>query len=537
MSIFKRIAACAVTAVSALSLCIFAACGSGDETHTWDDGTVTQEATCTETGIMTYTCTDCGETKTETIPALGHDWDAGVLDETTGITTFTCNRCGATMTSESGVLPGDDSNDVAIDTSQVSKIEVATEGKSNYEVGDTFSTDGWTILVTFKDGTTTTLPLSSSNFTYTEPSFGSTGDKTLNVKCGSVSVRITLKVTKKSYTITFHYNDGVTDDLAVSYLDGDTVAENNATREGYTLYGWYTDADFMEKYEGFGVAASETLDLYALWLEDGKESVTVTFDYDYYGVVLSYDADGKGQASYSYPVSTGATVSKPADPSRTGYDFVKWVDESGSDFDFTAAISADTTIKASWTKTATTDTYTFEAEYLDFTGKGGPAFSGSVTDEGMIVKKLNHNCSNDYAVSYMYKYGNYLDFYIASDSDVEDATFEISLSMEMTDWTCTSDKFTISVNGDAISYSSITFTGVPEASVTADCLDFQWYTLTTTCSLKAGMNDIRLMTTNNDAVTGTTLTATAPIIDAIRFTTSAVLIWDANYGLPVTTNY
>lgn len=35
--------------------------------HTWDNGKVTKEATETETGIRTYTCLECGETKTEVI--------------------------------------------------------------------------------------------------------------------------------------------------------------------------------------------------------------------------------------------------------------------------------------------------------------------------------------------------------------------------------------------------------------------------------------------------------------------------------------
>ena len=36
--------------------------------HKWDDGVITQEATYDETGIKTYTCSVCGETKVETIP-------------------------------------------------------------------------------------------------------------------------------------------------------------------------------------------------------------------------------------------------------------------------------------------------------------------------------------------------------------------------------------------------------------------------------------------------------------------------------------
>ena len=43
--------------------------------HAWDNGKVTKEPTETETGVKTFTCTRCGETKTETIPATGSDVD------------------------------------------------------------------------------------------------------------------------------------------------------------------------------------------------------------------------------------------------------------------------------------------------------------------------------------------------------------------------------------------------------------------------------------------------------------------------------
>lgn len=40
-------------------------------THTWDAGIVTQKPTAAEPGVRTYTCTVCGQTRTEAIPATG----------------------------------------------------------------------------------------------------------------------------------------------------------------------------------------------------------------------------------------------------------------------------------------------------------------------------------------------------------------------------------------------------------------------------------------------------------------------------------
>ena len=48
-------------------------CECGDvltEEHTWDEGVVTVEPTTTSTGVMTYTCNVCGESKTEEIPKI-----------------------------------------------------------------------------------------------------------------------------------------------------------------------------------------------------------------------------------------------------------------------------------------------------------------------------------------------------------------------------------------------------------------------------------------------------------------------------------
>lgn len=73
--------------------------------HTWDSGKVTTEATCEHTGVRTYTCTVCGETKEEEIAKTDHTYDEGKVTKKptcteTGIKTYTCTVCGATKTEE-----------------------------------------------------------------------------------------------------------------------------------------------------------------------------------------------------------------------------------------------------------------------------------------------------------------------------------------------------------------------------------------------------------------------------------------------------
>ena len=102
--------------------------------HTWDAGKVTKAATCKDTGEKLYTCTACGETKTEAIAktnnhtygswekntaenhkhtckvcgnveTAAHTWDNGKVtvkptSTTKGQTVYTCTLCGETKTVE-----------------------------------------------------------------------------------------------------------------------------------------------------------------------------------------------------------------------------------------------------------------------------------------------------------------------------------------------------------------------------------------------------------------------------------------------------
>lgn len=124
--------------------------------HAWDDGVITQGATKTSDGVKTHTCANCGGTRTETlhyyigevtvqpgcetegvrtytcancessytdsVPAMGHVWDAGEITtaptrESAGEMTYTCTACDTTRAE---IIPridydvnGDGNEDVA----------------------------------------------------------------------------------------------------------------------------------------------------------------------------------------------------------------------------------------------------------------------------------------------------------------------------------------------------------------------------------------------------------------------------------------
>ena len=60
-------------------------CGAADTkaAHQWNEGEITTSATCTAAGEKTFTCTDCGRTKKETVSATGHNWSGEWTSDTT----------------------------------------------------------------------------------------------------------------------------------------------------------------------------------------------------------------------------------------------------------------------------------------------------------------------------------------------------------------------------------------------------------------------------------------------------------------------
>lgn len=121
------------------ALCVLAYCTTHMEddscSHKYDEGVVVKEPNCTDTGLMTYTCTKCEEVKEETIPALGHT--LGEWAQTKAPTPYEegeerakCANCKYYETRKLEKLDSD--KHIAIDDSKGNLSYVAVEDDGSY---------------------------------------------------------------------------------------------------------------------------------------------------------------------------------------------------------------------------------------------------------------------------------------------------------------------------------------------------------------------------------------------------------------------
>ena len=95
---------------------------------------------------------------------------------------------------------------------------------------------------------------------------------------------------------------------------------------------------------------------------------------------VTFDSDG-GSAVESQTVSDGACAQEPEPPTKAGCFFRYWVDETGEEYDFTAAVTADLTLTAAW-EGSSSDTYT-----VTFDVRGGSSVNRQTVSAGSLAQK------------------------------------------------------------------------------------------------------------------------------------------------------
>ncbi|MDE7087084.1 MAG: hypothetical protein K2O67_02705, partial [Clostridia bacterium] len=80
----------------------------GEAAHSWNDGEITKEATCTAEGVKTFTCSVCNKTRTETLEKIAHTPESvAAVDPdctNTGLTEGSrCSVCNQTLTAQNVV--------------------------------------------------------------------------------------------------------------------------------------------------------------------------------------------------------------------------------------------------------------------------------------------------------------------------------------------------------------------------------------------------------------------------------------------------
>ena len=143
--------------------------------HSYNSGTITTAATCTTAGVKTYTCTVCKTTKTETIAALGHNFNGASRTNSDGSVSYKCTRCN-----EYG------------NTVSLTKIAIESmPSKTVYNIGESLNTSGLKLKLTYSDASTKSV---TSGFTTSGFNSSTAGTKTITVSYGGKTTSFNITV-------------------------------------------------------------------------------------------------------------------------------------------------------------------------------------------------------------------------------------------------------------------------------------------------------------------------------------------------------
>lgn len=219
---------------------------------------------------------------------------------------------------------------------------------------------------------------------------------------------------KVTYVVNFNTDGGNSISNQIINKDGTITKPQDPVRDGYKFLGWYSNNILFD----FSTPVTTNLELVAKWekAKDNsttatttttkkndttssttkktttkkndttntttiKKTTTTTTEAKKYTV--KFDSNGGSKVS-SKEVTSGSKVSKPSNPTRTGYKFGGWTLNNKA-YDFNSKVTSNITLVAKWTA----KTYTVKVSSVD---EYSPARILSVYEDGSKIsfKQINY---------------------------------------------------------------------------------------------------------------------------------------------------
>ena len=327
---------------------------------TFDNGVETKAATCTEPGVKTFTCSDCGGTYTVAIPATDHAWGQWSHDAATAeadathtrvcandashketkacdftakvtqeatldqaeITTYTCKDCGYFYTKETApALAG-----VTVTVNAVENGSVTLAGQDVTAGGSKkFAENGtYTLVATPNENCTFVGWQTGNKIVSTDASY-------TTVAIADITYTPVFAESAKPVQFTFvdMFNNVISSQSVAS--GADVKIPQAPTYTGYTFTGWSADEATIK-------AATSSMTVYAQYEKDAAATYTVTTDAD---ATVAYGSNSAQGTLADVPYGTQVTVSKAG---ATAWAIDGKIVAYGDSYTF--YVASDVTVKA-----------------------------------------------------------------------------------------------------------------------------------------------------------------------------------------------
>ena len=246
----------------------------------------------------------------------------------------------------------------APDSQQVTSGQTAVKPEDPSEAG--YSFEGW----------------------FTDNSFEYEYDFDTPVTANIDLVALWYAVPAETYTVSFYTERGTAPDAQMIESGQTVVKPSDPTAKGYDFAGWYTDSSYNNAYD-FNAPVTASFTLYAKWVEKQTETETETQTQTQTYVVTFYTAHGT--APQAQTIEKGNMVTKPQDPTASGYIFGGWYteEECKNQYNFNTPVTDYMILYAKWTEEPTIPvTYS-----VTFYTAHGTTPAGQLIEKGQTVTK------------------------------------------------------------------------------------------------------------------------------------------------------